>query len=140
MGDHEGGSVFGKTFQRLLHYLLTFVIQGGCCLIKDQDRRILQKRSRNGKTLFLSSGKLHATLSNVCAIVIRHFHDKVVGIGKLGCADDFLVGSVRTAISDIFHNVSCKQVYILLHNSNLITKILQFDLSDIFSIQINGTG
>ena len=63
-----------------------------------------------------------------------------MSIGKLGCADDFLVGSVRTAISDIFHNVSCKQVYILLHNSNLITKILQFDLSDIFSIQINGTG
>ena len=61
-----------------------------------------------------------------------------MGIGKLGCADDFLVCGIRAAVADIFHNVSCEQIYILLNNSNLLAKVLQLDLADVFSIQING--
>ena len=58
--------------------------------------------------------------------LLRRFHDLFHGCRGL-------------AVGDILPDGSAEEVYILLHNANLITKILQFDLSDIFSIQINGT-
>ena len=123
VGDHKGCTVLCKTFQRLLHHLLALIVQRRSGLIKNEDRRVFQKGSCNGKTLLLASGKFHAALSNVRTIVFRHFHNKIMGIGKLRCLDHFLVCCIRTAIADIFHDISGKQINILLHDPDLVTQI-----------------
>ena len=60
-----------------------------------------------------------------------------MSICQLSRPDNILVCSIRTSIANIFHNISGKQIHILLHDSYVITQILQFDLTDIFSIQID---
>ena len=56
MGDYQGCPVFHKVFQCFLHLAFRFGIQGRCGLIEDQDGRIFQQSTGNGKSLSLSSG------------------------------------------------------------------------------------
>ena len=139
MGNDKRCPPFCKNFQRFLHHLLTLVIQRGRGLIKNQDRRIFQKHTGNGQTLLLPAGQLHASLADICVISIRKIHDKFMGIGFFCRPDNLFPAGIRFAIPDIFQNCSCKQIHILLHDSDMISQIRQLDVTDILSVHPDRT-
>ena len=85
--------------------------------------------------MFLSSGKLHTSLSNIRLIALRKSHNKFMCICRHSRPDHLFIRCIRLTISNIIHNISCKQVHILLHNTDLTTKLLQFYIPDILSVQ-----
>lgn len=56
VGNDKGGTISGKFFQRFLYHLFTFVIKCRGGFIKNQNWRILQEDSCDGKTLLLTAG------------------------------------------------------------------------------------
>ena len=44
VGNDKGGTVFGEFLQRILYDLFAFIIQSRGGFIKDQDRRVFQKK------------------------------------------------------------------------------------------------
>ena len=134
MGNNKGGTVSGEFFQGFLYHLFAFVVKRGGGFIKNQNRRILQEDSRNGKTLLLTAGKLDSPLSDVGIIAVRKAHDEIMGVGIPGSSDNFCFRCVRTTVADIVHHAPGKQIDILLYNSDVISKTFEREIPDIGSI------
>ena len=62
-----------------------------------------------------------------------------MSIGKLGCADDFLVCGIRAAVADIFHNGALKEPCVLQYHAECISQIGSVVIPDIMSVYKNGT-
>ena len=124
VGDHKCRTVLCQFLQWFLYDPLALVIQCGSCLIKNQNRWIFQKNTGYGKPLLLPSGELDSTLSDICIISIGKCHDKFVGIGIFCSSNHFFPCRIRLSIPYIFKNRSRKQVYILLHHSDMVTQAL----------------
>ena len=60
-----------------------------------------------------------------------------MGIGITGSQDNFFIRSIRTSIADIIHYCTGKEVYILLDNTNIITKASHCEITDIPSVNQN---
>ena len=57
-----------------------------------------------------------------------------MSISPLCRLDDFLIGGIRPAVTDIFHDIFREKIYILLDDTNLIPEIFQLDFPDIGSV------
>ena len=65
MGDDDRGSGGHQIFERILDQTLRIRVQRRGRLVKNQNRRVLEQRSRDGQTLALPAGKLHAHFPNL---------------------------------------------------------------------------
>ena len=55
MRNDESRTIFHKIGQRQLHDALGLRVQGRCCFIQNQERRVAQDRSRDGQPLSLAA-------------------------------------------------------------------------------------
>lgn len=61
-GQH--GSAFGKTLKRFLEFGFRLGIKRRSCLIENENRRILEERTRNCETLLLPAREQTARLTH----------------------------------------------------------------------------
>ena len=59
---------FDERIEALLNIHFVFYIERGADFVKDDNRRIFQKGTRNGKTLALSAGKPAAVFADDCIV------------------------------------------------------------------------
>lgn len=78
-------SISSEPVECFLDYFLRLRIQCGCCFIKNNNRRILQKDTCNCNSLLLPARKLDAAFTNFCVIAFRKVVDEAVCSGKSGC-------------------------------------------------------
>ncbi len=62
-----------------------------------------------------------------------------MGIGFFCRFNDFFPAGLRFSVADIFQNRSRKQIHILLHDSDMVAQIRQFNLADILAIHPDRT-
>ena len=98
----------------------TFIIQGACRLVKDQNWGILQKYSGNGNSLFLSAGEPCSTFAYIGVVTVRQGHNEIMNVGTPCCVYDFFHESSRLSVGDIFLDGSTEQINVLLDNSDII--------------------
>jgi hypothetical protein len=55
--NHNGGSAFHRTVQRLLNNFLALLIQCTCCFVQNHNLGVLYQRSGNSNSLLLPSRK-----------------------------------------------------------------------------------
>ena len=89
MGNHQCCPVLCQLFEGFLNDSFTLVVERGCRLVKDQDRRVFKKNTCDRQTLLLTAGQLDASLADVGIIAVRKLHDEFMCIGTLGGVDDF---------------------------------------------------
>ena len=58
MGYNDRGSAFHGTIKRLLNDLLTLLVEGTRCLVKDENLRVFDYRTSNGDALLLAAREL----------------------------------------------------------------------------------
>lgn len=73
MGNEEGGSSFQKLVCSLLDQLLGFGVNGGGCLIQNEDGGVRKNCPGKRKELLLSCGKTVAALSYIAVIALIQF-------------------------------------------------------------------
>ena len=117
MGDHEYGAPFHQVIHTLLHDTLGSGIDGRCRLVKDQDRRICDRRSRDREQLSLSLGEFFSVAAQLSIIPVRQHPDKSVRMCQLCSLYYFFIGRIQLAVADIFFDRSGKQMCILKNDT-----------------------
>lgn len=115
----EGGPILRQGFQGFLHDALALIVQSAGGLIENKNARILQEYSRNGETLLLTAGELHAPLADIRVLTIRQFHNEIMSIGIPGRLNHFFPGSIRPAVENVIHDCSGKEIDVLLHDTDI---------------------
>ena len=81
VGNHHDGFPLAETVDASLDPLLGDTVQRRSRFIQNQDRRILQKHTRDGDALFLTAGEHDAAFPDEALIPVRHVQDVLVDFG-----------------------------------------------------------
>ena len=92
----------------MLHF--TFIIRVGkcCCFIKNQNRCVLKKCPRNGKTLCFTARYKYAFTSYYSVYTVGKFSDYIHALCFFQGFHYFIIGGIRFAHSYIFKNTHLK--------------------------------
>ncbi|MNJ57018.1 hypothetical protein D3C77_525910 [compost metagenome] len=120
--------------QRLLNRRFRLRIKRRCRLVKNQDRRIFQEHSGDGKPLLLPSGQLHAPFANDRIHPVRQLADHLFQRCPLGRFPNLLFGGLQIAVHDVLPDRSCEKEHVLLNNADIFAQRLQRHISDIHAI------
>ena len=71
MSDDDDRAILDQIVQCALHQHLGFRVEVGGGFIQDEDGRVLQQCSRNGKTLALASAQLRSTFTDDRIVSLR---------------------------------------------------------------------
>src|ERR1700693_4120724 len=118
MRDRDDGATSGKFFQGHLDLLLRFRIKRRSGLVQKQDRRVFQKRARNGHPLLLAAGKQATFVSDYRFVSVRLSGDEIVGESRSGGCINFIRRGIEPSELDIFKNRVVKQKCLLGNESN----------------------
>src|ERR1700681_2271570 len=88
MRNGDRRAPFAKYRERFLHVALGFRIERCGRLVKQDDRCILDQRTRDGDTLALAAGKLQSVFADRSVVASREAEDKIVRMRGLGGRDD----------------------------------------------------
>ena len=58
-------------------------------------------------------------------------------IRKLSCFDYLFFGGTGLSVAYVFQNRSGKKIDVLLYDSNVVSKALELDVTDVFSVDLN---
>ncbi len=116
--------VLHQPLKIFLNHRFDLRIQRRCCLIEDEDRRILQHHPGDGDALALAAGELYAPLAHHSVIAgpafrVGHIEDELMRRGALGRRDDFLFGDVAPPIGDVVADRAVHQHRLLAHHAEL---------------------
>ncbi len=126
--------------QRLLDHLLRLHIQRRGGIVQHQDRIPLGQCPCNADPLFLSAGQPHAPFPDHGVVSLLHTLDKITGLGLHGSPADrleiqpFLLAQLNIVIDGIR-----EKEHILHHVTDAGAQLLQGQLFDVHTIQINGS-
>ena len=110
MSDNKHRSAVHETVHALGDDLLGTGINARSCLVKYHYRRIGYRGTRYGYKLALTLRELRTILGEHRIVALRKSADKVIGIRKLCCRNDFFIGSVKLAVADILLDSAGKQI------------------------------
>ena len=111
--DDQDCLIAHQSGNRLLNLRFIFSIERGCCLIQQDDGRILEQRTRNRDPLSFAAGERRAVLPDHGLVSLRQFFDKLVALRLTRSLKDLLVGSALPADADILHDRIVEQRHIL---------------------------
>ena len=57
-----------------------------------------------------------------------------MGVGELGCGDDFLVGRIELAVTDVVRNGTGEEMCILKNDTERVTQVVLFDLVNVYAV------
>jgi hypothetical protein len=88
VSDGDGGAALHQRFQRFLDLALGLGIDRRGGLVQESDLGVEQDGARNRDALALAARQARAALAHDGVVAFGQVGDKVVGIGRLGRADD----------------------------------------------------
>ena len=132
--DRETGPPLAHPGDRPLDLRLRSLVDSGCRLIQQQDRRILQDRPRDGDALPLPAGEHRPALSHHRLVLHRKTFDKIIDLRLPACLHDLRMRRVPAPVSDILLYGHGKQKHILRHQGKLLPRLLPVPVCKISSI------
>ncbi len=91
VGHCHGGTGLHQSLQGILYQALALGIESRCCLVEDEDRRILEDGTGDAHTLALTAGESAATVTDIGIEAMFRLGDELVGIGYLCRIGNILV-------------------------------------------------
>ena len=140
MGNHDGGAPLAQLIKRLLDMRFGYAVQGACCLVQNEDRRIFEEDACDGDALLLSAGKHGAALAYIGLKALRHSADILIDFCPLGGFCHLLISRIGTPVADIIGDTARKEENVLLHHPDLPPQRLLRDLPYIVTVYADGTG
>ena len=131
MRDDERRAPLHDALQSALHEHLVFCIECARGLVEQQDRRILQDGTCNGKPLALAARQRDAALTQAGLIAFWQSANEGIGLGGLGGGLDVGHACIRGAIGDVGGNGVGKERDILRHESNALAQHVKIGLAHI---------
>src|SRR5262249_44434690 len=136
MGDHHCRPSLHQILERALNERFRLRIERRRRFIEDQDRSILQQRSRDRNPLALSTGQTYTAFTDF-RIVVRN---EIVDQSGFGRAPDRIFTCRWVTVSDVGANRVVKEDHILRNDCDLLSQGIKTKLPDITSIDQNSSG
>ena len=135
VSDHQGGAILRGPFQRLLHQLFRFSVQGAGGFVQQQQRRILQNGAGDGDALALAAGQTHAAFAQIGVVALRQLFDEAVRGGGAGRGPHFLIAGLRFAVADVLQGAGAENHRILQHHAHMTAQIGKRQFAHIHATQ-----
>ena len=113
-----------------MHKLLALGVESRGRLVKNQELRILQHRTRNAESLTLSTRELRSTVADIGIVTLRALHDKVVGICHLAGRHNLLIRCVGTAKCNVALDSVVEEYCLLRHKAHRRTQRVLLVITD----------
>lgn len=110
VGDHYGRTILHQVLQRFLYQTFGFRIQGGCGLIQDQDRGILQDRTGDTDSLALSAGQFSTPVADIGIVTFLTRYDKIVSVGDAAASSTCSIVAPSTPKAILLKKVSLNKI------------------------------
>ena len=104
--------------QRVLDLLFRVGVERACCLVQQQDRRVLEQRARNPHALLFTARQLEPTLTHGRVVPVRQTHNEIMDLGGAGGVKDVLFARVVPAIGDVVADRVIEQHGVLRHHAD----------------------
>jgi hypothetical protein len=141
-GDH--GLALHEIVELLLNGRLDLAVERTRRLIKNQDRRVLQKHTRDRDALTLATRKLYAALADVRVVAdapaqIPELRNELVGCGHARGRHCSLTAGIGTTVKDVVEHRTMQQRSILRHHADAGAQAVLRDVCDVLPIDQNAT-
>src|SRR5258707_5586436 len=111
--------------------LLGLCVQPYRWLVKQQERRLPQDRSRNSQTLTLSAGKSYATLLQYGIVPLGKSTNKLIGICLLSSSNNLCFARPRSPIGNIFAHTGTEEHGLLRNQCYVLAQTGQREVADV---------
>ena len=140
VGNDESGPALGQVVKGPLDFGLGDGIQGGGCLVQNQNGRIFQEDPGDGHPLLLAAGQEGPPFAHIGVKPIGHSQDVVINFRLPGRLVHLFLCGVRLAIADILKNRIGKEEHVLLDNADVLVNGPLLHLAHIHPVNANATG
>ena len=135
MADHDDGAGLGDVHQGLLEFGFRMTVEARRRFVQQHHRRIAHQGAGDGDALTLATRQARARFADFGSVTIRQVDDEVVHAG-LGCGlDDFFVGGVGLARSDVVAHGAGKQHAFLRHVAQPVGQLRTRELGHVGAVQ-----
>ena len=132
--DDETGAVAHQLHHSVLDMQLGAGINRGGCFIQNQNLRIAEKRSADGKKLALALRKIRAGGGEHRIIAIGQCGDDLVTVGALCGFNHLLVGYASVSILEIVSDRVGEENRVLQHDTDRIAQNIGRNITDVHSV------
>src|SRR5258708_35141920 len=115
--------------------MLGLCVQPVRWLVKQQERRLPQDRSRNSQTLTLSAGKSSARLLQIGIVLLEKSTNKLIGICLLSSSNHLCFARPRSPISNIFAHTGTEEHGLLRDQRYLLAQTGQSEVADVSPVK-----
>ena len=124
VGDDKGGATLHQRVHASLNEPFRTSVDGGCCLVEDEYRRIRDSSSCNGDELSLTLGEVAAIAVENSLIAVAQTSDEVVGSHQTSSTDAVFVRSTQTSVTDIVDDGACEEMCLLKYDAHRLAERL----------------
>ena len=125
LGDDQLGGAGDMLGKGLTDGCVGAGIHSGGGVVQDQDPGLLQQRTGDTQTLFLTAGNIGAALLDIGIIPIGEGFNEIMGAGQLAGVDQFFIGGIGIAPAEIFLDGAGEQHIFLQDHGHIVTQNLQ---------------
>src|SRR5579859_617869 len=101
MRNDQRRAVLGDPVELVLNVLFGMAVERRGGFVKQQDRRALEDRGRDGDALLLAAGKLQSALADLRFITLRRAADETVDLGLARRLLDVGVACIPASVTDV---------------------------------------
>ncbi|OQC73143.1 MAG: hypothetical protein BWX44_01596 [Spirochaetes bacterium ADurb.Bin001] len=109
LSHHDEGYSHSGLRYGSVNFGLCFHIYSACCVIQNENRRLGNKGTSYGNTLFLSAREISPTFFDVRLVMLWHIHDKVVGMSRNCGGKDLFIACIGLSISNVIAHCARKE-------------------------------
>src|SRR5690606_34877669 len=111
--DHERRAPAAQRPESVPDHRLALAVQAGSGLVKDQDPGIGQDRARDGDSLALPAGQLHAALAHDRVVAVLEAVHEFIAVGDAARGADLRVRGARPREGDVLPDRAVEQEVVL---------------------------
>ena len=124
VGNSNGSASLHQTLKGILYQTFAFRIKGRGCLIKNQDRWVLEDSTSDAHSLALATRKTTTPITNVGIITLLGSHNELVGIGNASSLLYLLLGSTIHTKRDVVEESIVEKNRLLVHITNELAQVV----------------
>ena len=137
MGNYQCGAPFGQAVEGRPDVPFGFGIQRAGGLVKKQDWRVLEHRTRNGDALTLTTRELEPAVPDDRVVPVGQCRDEIMSGSRLGGLDDVFIAGIRAAKSNVCRRSVVEQGDVLADQRNAVAQARHGDVAHVLTIHGN---
>ena len=134
LGDLDDGDAFAPFADARAELLLRRAVESGCGIVQNQQPRLFQQGSRDGKALLLAARKRYAALPDDGLEAVFETGYELIGLRGLRDFDDLLVRRVRISPADVFGDRAAEEDGFLQDHAHEGAQFAQFVILHVVAV------